>query len=231
MVNGDYDKNEKKFTSDNAYVLDLFSMTVVDCNQHKSNKDYIFFDADKFVGEAHPCASIPKSLGYKTWKMNMRDKNGTNLDIPLHQLGLAVARANGMTVGTNRVIQTFLQQQSPGKSFADLYNVPLKDKALSKKTKSKRGYLPSRNCDGDHLVGRNAQWMNSPLFVMDTSHSQNSHLRCLWAETADWLFMYGKLTHETGAAKENRTSDDLATPSRSLSERPLGSMISPETLL
>jgi hypothetical protein len=83
-----------------------------------------------------------------------------------------------MTVGTNTLIQTFLQQQSPGKSFEEVYNVPLKNKAGSEKRKAKKGnYVAARNCDGDHLVSRDERWMNSPLFVMETSHSQNSPLR------------------------------------------------------
>ena len=124
--------------------------------------------------------------------------------IALHQLLLVTADYHGISVRHHAECLQLLGTNDDGEqqTIDDVFGYTVRsERDLEKKHKrpSNPDLSTSKQCDGDHLAGREFLWLNGILFVMLCSHRLNRCRSFVRMDAKDWCFMFGELKYKGGS--------------------------------
>lgn len=157
---------------------------------------------DDLIRQIH-VTMLPKHL--LQWDVRIRsDQNQKRATIALHQLILITADYHEIGVPHHAECRNFLGTNDKGEqqTIDDVFGYTVaSERALERKYVRPRNphRQKSKQCDGDHLAGREFIWLNGVLFVMFCSHGLNSCRSWVRKDAGDWCFMFGDLKYRGGS--------------------------------
>ena len=210
------------FSTDGSYALCIFTGLILDTRARQASADKVKdFDADlndyvatplpgtkdhnrqihvsKYIGPRDGASS-----GLVEWKCYLRGQDGKGVKMSLHQLLLVTADYHDIGVRHHAECLQLLGTNDDGEqqTIDDVFGYTIAaERYLERKHKRPRNphLAKSKQCDGDHLAGREFAWLNGILFVMLCSHRLNRCRSWVRMDACDWCFMFGELKYKGGS--------------------------------
>ena len=126
---------------------------------------------------------------------------GTKDCVQLHRVMLGVVDCFGGSVHEKfhheegGVLHGVLQ---PGETFNDRFECKVTNPKLESLIAELGKERVAKNCDGDHLFGRNWRFLNGFLYVQAVSHRENITRSWVRRKAREWLFLLSTGTYSGG---------------------------------